>query len=161
MTEELEAIESEATRAVEAAASSEALEKLNIEYLGRNGKLTSLLRGIGALPNDQKPLFGQSCLGGVQRLAEDGLLVGGQTPDAPEEPGQAAALASQILDLDLREGVRVSGLGDGARGFGFDHFQFLGQCHGGFPRVSDVSGGMGKARGAGRGPFGIRRGRAA
>ncbi len=70
MTEELEAIESEATRAVEAAASSEALEKLNIEYLGRSGRLTSLLRGIGALPNDQKPLFGQALNAAKARLTE-------------------------------------------------------------------------------------------
>ncbi|MBC8101779.1 MAG: phenylalanine--tRNA ligase subunit alpha [Cytophagales bacterium] len=70
MTEELEAIESEATRAVNAAPSSEALEKLNIEYLGRNGRLTALLRGIGALPNDQKPLFGQALNAAKARLTD-------------------------------------------------------------------------------------------
>lgn len=70
MTEELQAIEAEATAAVQAAPSSEALEKLNIEYLGRSGRLTALLRGIGSLPNDQKPLFGQALNAAKARLTE-------------------------------------------------------------------------------------------
>jgi phenylalanyl-tRNA synthetase alpha chain len=61
MTEELRTIEAEALRAIEAAGSLKALEEVDVEFLGRKaGKLTGLLRGIGALPAEQKPLFGQA-----------------------------------------------------------------------------------------------------
>lgn len=70
MTPELEAIEAEAGGAIATAVSSDALEKLNIEYLGRNGRLTSLLRGIGQLPPEQKPLFGQALNAAKARLTD-------------------------------------------------------------------------------------------
>ena len=61
MTDELRQVEAEALAAVAAATSTAALEEADIAYLGRRqGKLTGLLRGIGALPNDQKPFFGQA-----------------------------------------------------------------------------------------------------
>ncbi|GAB4451660.1 MAG: phenylalanine--tRNA ligase subunit alpha [Armatimonadaceae bacterium] len=70
MTEELQQIEAEALAAVTEATSSETLEKINVAYLGRNGKLTGLLRGIGALPPDQKPLFGQAVNAAKDRLTD-------------------------------------------------------------------------------------------
>lgn len=61
MTEELQRIEAEAVAAVMAATSTKSLDELDNEYLGRKGgKLTGLLRSLGTLPNDQKPLFGQA-----------------------------------------------------------------------------------------------------
>jgi phenylalanyl-tRNA synthetase alpha chain len=61
MTEELRTIEAEALHAIEAARSLKALEEADVEFLGRKaGKLTGLLRGIGVLPAEQKPLFGQA-----------------------------------------------------------------------------------------------------
>lgn len=61
MTAELHAIEAEARAAIDAATSTAQLADLDTEYLGRKaGRLTGLLRGIGSLPNDQKPLFGQA-----------------------------------------------------------------------------------------------------
>jgi phenylalanyl-tRNA synthetase alpha chain len=61
MTDELKQIEAEASAAIGAADSLKALEELDNAYLGRKaGKLTGLLRNIGALPAEQKPLFGQA-----------------------------------------------------------------------------------------------------
>jgi phenylalanyl-tRNA synthetase alpha chain len=71
MTEQLDQIEAEAQRAIREASSTDALEKLNTEYLGRNGRLTALLRGIGALPNDQKPLFGAALNAAKARLTSE------------------------------------------------------------------------------------------
>lgn len=68
MTQDLERIEAEAAAAIATATSSDALEKLEVEYLGRNGKLTGLLRGIGSLPVEQKPLFGQALNAAKDRL---------------------------------------------------------------------------------------------
>jgi phenylalanyl-tRNA synthetase alpha chain len=61
MTEELERIEAEALRTIGDAPSLKELDEADIAYLGRKaGKLTGLLRNIGSLSADQKPLFGQA-----------------------------------------------------------------------------------------------------
>jgi phenylalanyl-tRNA synthetase alpha chain len=70
MTDELRQVEAEALAAIAAAESTTALAELDTAYLGRKaGKLTGLLRGIGALPNDQKPLFGQALNDAKDRVA--------------------------------------------------------------------------------------------
>lgn len=51
-------LEQEASGRIGAAKSSKELEALEVEYLGRKGRLTSLLRSIGDLPQDQRPAFG-------------------------------------------------------------------------------------------------------
>jgi len=61
MTEELNAIEAEAVAAAQKAATTRDLDEVNNEYLGRKaGHLTGLLRNLGSLPPDQKPLFGKA-----------------------------------------------------------------------------------------------------
>jgi len=37
----------------------EHVEKIRVKYLGRKGVITSLLKQVAALPNDQKPVFGK------------------------------------------------------------------------------------------------------
>ncbi len=70
VTDELQAMEAEASGAIQSAPDSNALEKIEVEYLGRKGRLTGLLRGIASLPNDQKPLFGQALNQAKDRLTE-------------------------------------------------------------------------------------------
>lgn len=71
MTEQLQQIEAEATEAAGQADSLAALEQIDTEYLGRKaGKLTGLLRGIGSLPADQKPLFGQALNEAKERVTQ-------------------------------------------------------------------------------------------
>jgi phenylalanyl-tRNA synthetase, alpha subunit len=61
MTEELKAMEAEALRAVADAPSTKSLEEVETAYLGRKaGRLTSLMRGLGAMPPEQRPQFGQA-----------------------------------------------------------------------------------------------------
>jgi phenylalanyl-tRNA synthetase alpha chain len=54
----LDALEAEATVAV-AAADEGALEDLRVRYLGRRGSLTTILRGLGDLPPEARPVVGQ------------------------------------------------------------------------------------------------------
>ena len=70
MTDTLDQLEAQARAAIDAAATSEALDRIDTEYLGRNGTLTGLLRTIGSLPPDQKPLFGQALNAAKARLTE-------------------------------------------------------------------------------------------
>jgi phenylalanyl-tRNA synthetase alpha chain len=56
----LEQIRNEAFAALKTAADSDALQALNVRYLGRKGELTQFLRSISRLPADQRPGAGQA-----------------------------------------------------------------------------------------------------
>jgi len=51
-------LEREGTAAIQAAASSDELERLRVELLGRKGRLTGILRGLGQMEPDQRPAVG-------------------------------------------------------------------------------------------------------
>jgi phenylalanyl-tRNA synthetase alpha chain len=57
-------IESEATAAIEAAGGTAALEELRVRYLGRKAELTTILRGIAELPEEERGTVG----GGANRV---------------------------------------------------------------------------------------------
>lgn len=56
---QLESLEEEATAALGTAQSTSDTEAWHDEYLSRRGKLTALLRGLGQLPKEQRPIVGQ------------------------------------------------------------------------------------------------------
>jgi phenylalanyl-tRNA synthetase alpha chain len=58
LTKELEALRQEALSAAASAESSADLEEREIDYLGKKGRLTSVLRGIGQLPAEDRPRVG-------------------------------------------------------------------------------------------------------
>jgi len=58
LTGDLEDLRSEAMAQAAAAPDSAALEALEIELLGKRGRLTAVLRGIGALPAEDRPRVG-------------------------------------------------------------------------------------------------------
>jgi len=58
--EQLTQIADEAHTALEAAGSVADLDTVEVQYLGRKGQLTGLLRLVGTLPPDEKPQFGAS-----------------------------------------------------------------------------------------------------
>jgi len=54
----VDAIAGEAREAIERAGSSTELEALRVRFLGRQGALTQLLRSLGTLPPEERPLVG-------------------------------------------------------------------------------------------------------
>lgn len=58
--ESVSIVEERAADAIASAKTIADLREIEVRYLGRNGELTSLLRKVGSLPNDQKPLFGKA-----------------------------------------------------------------------------------------------------
>ena len=54
----VEAVTGEARAAIGAAASSSELEAVRVKYLGRSGALTQILKSLGTLPPDERPLVG-------------------------------------------------------------------------------------------------------
>ena len=59
MKEKLDTIKNEADSQLAAAVSESALEELRIKYLGKKGELTSVLRGMGELAAEVRPVIGQ------------------------------------------------------------------------------------------------------
>ncbi len=66
----IEITEKEAMAAISAASSTAEIRAAELAYLGKNGKLSGLMRGIGALPNDEKPLFGKKVNEAKERVQD-------------------------------------------------------------------------------------------
>jgi phenylalanyl-tRNA synthetase alpha chain len=60
MNDDLQPLLAEATSAIDAAGSSQALDAVRVEWLGKSGKVTELLKGLGKLPADQRKDRGQA-----------------------------------------------------------------------------------------------------
>jgi phenylalanyl-tRNA synthetase alpha chain len=94
---ELEQLVDEARRDSPRAQTSEAAEALRVKYLGKKGKLSALLRGMGKLTPEERPAAGEA----VNRAKEEieGLL------DSALKAGRVAALGEQLraspLDITL------------------------------------------------------------
>ena len=58
LTRDLEALAEESAASLEAAPDVAAIEALEIDVLGKKGRLTGVLRGIGALPAEDRPKVG-------------------------------------------------------------------------------------------------------
>ncbi|MEA2609159.1 MAG: phenylalanyl-tRNA synthetase alpha chain, partial [Chloroflexota bacterium] len=58
LTRELESLRDEALAAIAAGSDVAALDAIDLDVLGKKGRLTGVLRGIGALPPDDRPLVG-------------------------------------------------------------------------------------------------------
>lgn len=59
MKEDLEKIERAAKEALEAAADGKALEDVRVKFLGKKGELTAILKQMGGLSAEERPVMGQ------------------------------------------------------------------------------------------------------
>ena len=59
MKEQLEKLRGEALAAIQGADGLEALENLRVKYLGKKGELTALLKQMGKLSAEERPVMGQ------------------------------------------------------------------------------------------------------
>ena len=59
MKQQLEAIRAAAVAAMEGAANAEDLEALRVQYLGKKGELTAVLKQMGKLSAEERPVIGQ------------------------------------------------------------------------------------------------------
>lgn len=59
MKEQLSKIKAEAESALQSAETLDALEELRVKYLGKKGELTSVMKGMGALSAEERPVIGQ------------------------------------------------------------------------------------------------------
>jgi phenylalanyl-tRNA synthetase alpha chain len=97
MRPQVEELERQAAAAIEAARTSAELEQIRIEFLGRNGKLTQLLRSLGQVPPEQRREIGleaNRAKATLEARLESAL-------DAAREAERVARRSAERLDLTL------------------------------------------------------------
>jgi len=70
MEKKLDSIVEEVKKALVDAADDRAVDQVRVEYLGRNGRITAILRDIGKMPPDERPQAGRLANVTKQRVAE-------------------------------------------------------------------------------------------
>ncbi len=95
LTSDLQALRGRAVDAAATAADTAALEELDISVLGKKGELTAVLRGIGALPAEDRPKVG--AIANDVRMAVEAALAASRTRLGGAE--MAARLAAEAVDV--------------------------------------------------------------
>ena len=90
MKEQLANIRSQALAAIEGAADPAALDALRVQYLGKKGELTNVLKSMGSLSAEERPAMGQ--LANEVRAALEGAI-----------EAAARKLEKQALEQKLRD----------------------------------------------------------
>lgn len=95
--ENLELLASEAEKAVDQAADVASLDQVRVEYLGKKGLLTGLLKGLGKLSPEERPAAGARINEVKQQVQEKINL----RRDSMENSAVEARLASEAVDVTL------------------------------------------------------------
>jgi phenylalanyl-tRNA synthetase alpha chain len=86
MPDKVEELKDEALGALRKASSLDELADWRVKYLGRKGAVTSLLRGVGELPPEERPAFGQAA-NALKELLAEAFEVRGQELSRPAAGG--------------------------------------------------------------------------
>ncbi len=103
MKEKLQKIKEEALSAI--SADNADLEQIRIQYLGKKGELTSVLRGMGALTAEERPVVGQIA-NEVRAEIETALKIKAEAQKAAELERK---LATEKIDVTLPSSVAAPG----------------------------------------------------
>ncbi|MBN2374561.1 phenylalanine--tRNA ligase subunit alpha [bacterium] len=98
MALDIEALRAEAQDLIKAAKDMDCLSQIRIRYLGRKGELTSLIKNIGHLPQEERPKFGE-------RLNQLKLALTREIDEKQEAIKKLSAKTGTGLDLTL-PGIR-------------------------------------------------------
>jgi len=105
--EELKQISAEASAAIEAANDLKILEQLRVEYLGKKGALTAVLKGLSQLPVEERPAAGAK-VNEVKALIQNQI---NERKALLESEALSAQLASEAIDVTAPgRGVQSGGL---------------------------------------------------
>lgn len=106
MKEQLLKIRDEAVMEVRNAENMAALDAVRVKYLGKKGSLTTILRGMGALSNEERPAMGK--LANEVRDEIEGLL--DVALNNLKDKEKAERLKGEIIDISMPGRVRPRGL---------------------------------------------------
>ena len=93
----LDDLKAEATAAIESAGDSAALEKLRVEWLGKKGRVTDLLKSLGQLDADERPKVGAE-INAIKQLLNEQIS---ERKETLQQAAIAAQLAAEALDVTL------------------------------------------------------------
>jgi phenylalanyl-tRNA synthetase alpha chain len=95
--ENLEPLANEARAAIEAAEDGAALEQLRVDYLGKKGQITALLKGLGKLSPEERPDAGAK-INVVKQELQDLI---GERKTSLQSAAVEAKLAAETIDVTL------------------------------------------------------------
>lgn len=95
--EDLDKLQQQALTAIHAAADNQALEQLRVQYLGKKGELTALLKNLGKLAPEERPQAGAQINAVKQEL--QGLI--NERREQLESAALNAQLAAERIDVSL------------------------------------------------------------
>ncbi len=97
MREQLEVLRHEALQAIASASSQDSLQDVRIRFLGRKGELTALMKGLGSLSVEERPVVGQL----VNTIRDEIESVLESALSAAREQAKAERLQSEHIDVTL------------------------------------------------------------
>lgn len=97
MTAEINKLLNDSTTAVKKAADAKALEQIRLDYLGKQGYFTGLMKSLGKLSKEDKPIFGKAV-----NEAKQALVAILQAKQAQfDEAAMAEAISKEKIDITL------------------------------------------------------------
>ena len=97
MQEKLMQIQEVAIKEIEAATNSEAIEAIRVKYLGKKGELTTILKGMGALSKEERPVVGKM-VNDVKKVVEEKLE---SITKEIKEREKNAKLQNEVIDITM------------------------------------------------------------
>ena len=95
LTDQLDALEQQATAEIAEATDADALEQLRVGLLGKKGRLSSVLGAMGKLPGDERPMVGQRA--NVLKTQVQTML--GERLQAVKKAAMAERIARESIDV--------------------------------------------------------------
>lgn len=105
MKEKLKSIEELALKAIQDAKESAELEELRIKYLGKKGELTTILRSMGNVSKEERPIVGKM-VNDVKKIVEEKLEAAKATIKDAEKK---AKLQNEVIDVTIPGNKKVIG----------------------------------------------------
>lgn len=97
MKEQLNSIRVQAVKELSTVASIQELENVRVKYLGKKGELTSVLRGMGALSTEERPVIGQ--LANEVRASVEGMIE--DTKNKLVKKERIIQLEKEVIDVTI------------------------------------------------------------
>ncbi len=97
MKEQLQALRQQALEELSTLATPKELEDFRVRYMGKKGSVTGLLRGMGALPAEERPIMGQM----VNQLRQELEDAVSEKSDALEKALLSEKLKEETLDITM------------------------------------------------------------
>ena len=97
MKEKLELIKSEALSALKSAEASADIDALRVRFLGKKGELTAILKGMGALSPEERPVIGQL----ANKIRNEIETAIDETLKSVNEKAQSLKLKAETVDVTM------------------------------------------------------------